>query len=392
MRENIQNEGEEKITLENKEEIINTNQYTEKTLTEEEMKSAEELTGLFTSHLASTYDISPDLKIKQTIPTGIDLFDTILGGGIATGLVQFVGNPGCGKSMLASKIISTGQRKWPGKFIGVYCDSEVAQTTDRLAQLGVTCPKVKPYSEGLTVEKIFKIIDGLCVFKEENKLMDIPSVIVWDSIANTATEAGMKTDNINEILGLKARILSGMLPKYVQKLMYYNISLVAVNQLRDKMSIGQMFPTPNELKYLGDHQIPGGKSVLFNSIQLFFLRPIGDIKGEYGFLGNRVRMKGVKNKLFTPNIEVSVVFSFEKGFSNFWTNFELLKDTKRIQSGAWVYLKDYSEKKFRQKEVIEAYRTDEKFRTLFDQNVEDVLKTEFIDMYASTSNSTVEVL
>ena len=56
----------------------------------------------------------------------------------------------------------------------------------------------------------------------------------------------MLTDDINQVLGQKARILSGMLPKYIPKLMQYNISLVAVNQLRDKIQIGK-FPSPNEI-------------------------------------------------------------------------------------------------------------------------------------------------
>jgi len=359
-------------------------------ITDEEADASKELQENLKTFLGNQFKIEIPENTRMTIPTGLDVLDAILGGGVGTGFVQFIGPPGSGKSALVSKIIATGQRKWPGKFISVYLDSEESMTSDRLAQLGVVNPKVEPYNS-MTIEKIFQIVEGIATYKEENpSLADIPSVIVWDSIANTLTEAGTLSEDPNQVLGQKARVLSHLLPKYVAKLNKYKISLVAINQLRDKIDIG-IFKTPNDLKFLGDKQLPGGKAQLFNAMQIFYFRPIGDIKGEYGFLGTKVKGKTVKNKLFSPNIETELIFSFERGFSNFWTNFEFLKSTKRINSGAWCYLVDYPEKKFRQVQAIELYRSDPKFKECFEREIKDAIQTEIIDKYKSTDISSIEI-
>lgn len=378
------------VEVENKEDKIQTSEYQKKELTESEKKAAIDLISAFSTHLSGNYKIDPGISIRSTIPTGIDVLDTILGGGVGTGLVQLVGPPGSGKSALAVKVLATGQKKYPGKFIGVYIDSEESMTSNRLAQLGVNNPPINPYT-GVSVEKVFQIVEGLCAFKDQNpELINYPSCIVWDSIANTLTDGGIEKEDPNSVLGQKARILSHLLPKYVTKLNKYNICLLAINQLRDKIDMG-IFKTPNDLKFLGDKEIPGGKSVKFNSIQLFFFRPTGDVKGEYGFSGTKVQGKSVKNKLFSPNIDIDLIFSFERGFSNFWTNFELLKNVKKIKSGAWCKIVGYEEKSFRQIEAIKLYKEDAKFRDVYNKHVKDTLIEEYIKKYGSTSTDQVDI-
>lgn len=378
----------EKVPVINKEEKILTSEYLQTKLTDKEIEQASSIKDALNLFLKKI-DLTQDSSVKTTIPTGIDVLDTVLGGGIATGFTQIVGPPGSGKSAIAAKILATGQRKFPGKFIGVYIDSEESTTESRLAQLGVIYPRIQPYVN-VSIEKIFQIVEGICSFKENHpEVQDIPSVIVWDSIANTVTEAGLETDDPNSVTGQKARLLSHLLPKYIKEMNKYSVCLVAVNQLRDKIDMG-IFKTPADLKFLGDKQIPGGKSILFNSIQLLFIRPSGDVKGEYGFMGIKVHCKMVKNKLFTPNIEIPLIFSFERGFSNFWSNYELLKTVKRIDAGAWCTLGDYTAKKFRQHQAIELYRTDPKFKEIFDSLVQEVLKTEYIDKFSNTASSVVE--
>jgi len=377
------------LEVDNKEQELQTSIYSKISLTEEEFAAAKLLQEEFTTHLKATQGLVPDYSIRSTIPTGIDLLDVLMGGGAATGLVQIIGPPGSGKSALAAKIIATSQRKYKSLSNSIYMDGEDSTDKKRLIQLGVIHPPIDPYTR-LSVEGVFKSVEGMCTFKEDNNtLMNIPWAVVWDSIANTHVEAAIHETDPNKVTGLKARILSHLLPIYVPKMNEYNISLVAVNQLRDKIDMG-IFKTPSDLQFLTNKKIPGGWASLFNSIQILYIKPSGRIDGEYGFYGSRVKCKLIKNKLFTPNIEFEMVFSFERGFSNFFTNYELLKKTKRISmGGAWGTLLSYTEKKFQQSNVIKMYNTNEKFREAFDNDVKDVLQTEFIDAYASTDEDAI---
>lgn len=373
------------LTVDNKEEELQTSIYNQTSLTDDELDAAKSLQDEFTAHLKATQKLVPDYSVRSTIPTGIDLLDVLLGGGAATGLLQIIGPPGSGKSALASKILATSQRKYKKLANSVYMDGEDSTDKNRLIQLGVTQPPVDPYTR-LTVEAVFRMVEGMCTFKEKYKdLLDIPWAVVWDSIANTHAEAAMHETDPNKVTGLKARVLSHLLPIYIPKMNEYNISLVAINQLRDKIDMG-VFKTPSDLQYLTNKKIPGGQSSLFNSIQILYMKPCGKIEGEYGFYGTRVSCKFVKNKLFTPNIDFEMVFSFERGFSNLFTNHELLKKTKRIDAGSWCTLKSCPEPKFRQCDLVNRYYKDDKFREAFDNDVKDVLQTEFIDKYSTRDN------
>ena len=178
--------------IENKETKIRTSEYSSHEFSEIEIAAAQSLHESFTTFLTKTADISPEMSVRNTLPTGIDLLDVVLGGGVATKLSQFVGDPGTGKSAMVSRILATGQRKWPGKFISIYIDSEQSMSSERLEQLGVKYPIIKPYSDDVTVERIFKTIESICVFKTEHEeYMNIPSCVIWDSIANTLTDKGM---------------------------------------------------------------------------------------------------------------------------------------------------------------------------------------------------------
>jgi len=347
-----------------------------------------ELYNEFSSFVENKADMIEDKGTKITISSGIDLVDAILGGGFAVGgLNIIVGQPGSGKTMLAIKALGQGQRQYAGKLIGSFLDSEEATTSLRLSNLGVRYPKIKPYVD-LTVEKVFKFIEGLCIFKEEKKIKDVPSVVVWDSIANTLTQKERETDDPNSVIGYKARLLSILVPKYVSKLAKHNICLIAVNQLRDVLSIGQFAP-PKDLKFMSaTKDMPGGNILKFNAFQLVEMKvksAIAEGKAEdsnkYGFEGVIVKVKCVKNKLFPPNIEIPIVGSFTSGFSNFWTNYNFLKETKRLNSGAWSYLVSLPDVKFRTKDAMNLYHTNEEFKTAFDIASKEAIQTEIIEKY-----------
>jgi hypothetical protein len=105
-------------------------------------------------------------------------------------------------------------------------------------------------------------------------------------------------------------------------------------------------------------------------------------KDKYGFDGIISRVKCVKNKLFTPNIEIDIVGSFTNGFSDFWSGFDFLTDTKRLTTGAWNFLINLPQKKFRTKDAEDLYNSDEEFKNAFDTALDDAIRIEIVEKYS----------
>lgn len=357
-------------------------------MTDEEIESGmdqktKDLYMEFNSFLEDKTDIKSDTGIKDTIPTGIDLLDTILGGGLAIGAMEVItGNPGSGKSMLAIQAMGQAQRQYKGNILAAMLDSEEATTTIRMANLGVKNPKIKPYND-ITVEKVFKFLEGMCLYKEMKGIIDTPSFVLWDSVANTLSQKEREVEDINSVIGYKGRLLSLLIPKYVAKLSNYNICLIAVNQLRDVIQIGNFAPA-KELKFMSQGKtMPGGNALKFNAFHLLEMKAKETTTREkFGFDGYFAEVFCVKNKLFAPNIKISIAGNFVTGFSNFWTNYRFLVDNKRLITGAWNYLQSVPDIKIRTKDAENVYNTNPKFKDAFDEAVKETLDTEIIKKYS----------
>jgi len=343
----------------------------------------------FNGILNTNEDMSSAPDVLETIPTGIKLMDANLGGGFAVGKLNIVvGQPGCGKSMIAMQAAGRAQKKFKNCMV-MYLDAEESTTTQRLYDLGVRNPEISPYGE-MSVEKVFRVIESLCVFKEE-KGIDTPSVIVWDSIANTQSEKELTITDPNQTIGYKARVLTQLLPQYVQKCTKYNICLLAVNQLRDVIAMGPYAPA-RDLKMMSAHKdMPGGNSLKFNTFQLIEMKTRSVLdQSKYGFDGILVRGKCVKNKLFRPNIEFDIIGNFTRGFSNFFTSYAFLAEHKRLKTGAWNFLVNYPETKFRTKDALITYRDNKVFREAFDKEVDDCINVEITQKYASVESDLLD--
>lgn len=336
------------------------------------------------SFLTSTQGIENKLTddIKK-IPTGIDLLDAITGGGIPCKFSVFVGKPGGGKSSLLASIIKSGQKKWGTKFIAVYADSEESMSQQRLKDLGCIYPV--SIINGLTVEKLFKCVESVCAFKEANpELLEIPSVIVWDSIANTQTEDLMNSEELSNTDGMRrANILSKYIPKYVDRLAKYNIALAAVNQYRDKPNTTGG-PAVADMRHMNrDVTTPGGHAVSYNAYLMLDISqgPI-DKKNPYGFPMTPITINSIKNKSFTPNVPIVLNFNHAKGFSNFWTNYEFLKARKYIKAAARCSLNSYPTVTFFQKNVANLYNTNQDFKDAFNADLKAAI-AEFIKEHSA---------
>jgi RecA/RadA recombinase len=356
-------------------------------MTDEEIESGmdqktKDLYMEFNSFLEDKTEITSDTGIKDTLPTGIDVADAVMGGGFAIGSMGVItGNPGSGKSMLGIQAMGAAQRKYNGNILVSMLDSEEATTTIRMSNLGVKNPKIKPYND-ITVEKVFKFLEGMCLYKEMKDIIDTPSVVMWDSVANTLSQKEREAEDINSVIGYKGRLLSLLIPKYVSKLTKYNICLIAINQLRDVISIGNFAPA-KELKYLSQGKtMPGGNAFKFNAFHLLEMKAKETATREkYGFDGYFAEVVCVKNKLFPPNIKISIAGNFVTGFSNFWTNFRFLTENKRMVTGAWNYLADLPTVKLRTKDAEETYNTNPLFKEAYDKAVKETIQTEIIEKH-----------
>lgn len=307
------------------------------------------------------------------IPTGIDLLDTILGGGITVGTMTMIaGTPGAGKSMLAAQIAANAQKSYKDLLL-IYLDSEEVTTQQRLISLGVVNPPIKPRNN-VTLEDFFRAIEVLCLFKEKTNTIEIPSMVILDSLANTQTQKEREIDDPNAIIGYRARLLSCILPKYISKINKYKISVIVVNQLRDQLKMGQFAPRA-DLKFVSSHKvIPGGNSVHYNSSLTLEMYVKSSLDDKFPFSGINVAVKAVKNKNFAPNIPIELIGDFVSGFSNFWTNYKLLVDFGRIKTGAWNFLQVLPSKKFRTKDAEKILHEDEEFKEVFQKETSSVLE------------------
>lgn len=352
-------------------------------LNEDEKGESDDLYSDFSSFLEKKMELVPDTGVKYFFPSGIDIIDAALGGGFPSGAFSMItGNPGSGKTMLAAKCIAATQKALEAKFISAFLDSEEAMTKKRLAMLGVVNPMIDPYNN-LTIEKVFKMVEGMVLYKQAKGYVDIPSLVVWDSIANTLSEKEHEIEDVNQTIGYKARLLSAMIPRALAKCAQNNIGILAINQLRDKIKMGKFDPG-NDLKFISQEKnIPGGNAIKFNAFHLIEMKIKSVVKPEkFGFDGIIVKFKAVKNKQFTPNIQLEIVASFTHGFSNFWTNYRFLRDNKRLITGSWNHLIDLPEKKFRTKDAHDLYKTDIEFQEAYKKAVKETVQTEIIDKYS----------
>jgi RecA/RadA recombinase len=307
----------------------------------------------------------------ETVPTGIDLFDTILGGGIPIGkMVLLTGSPGVGKSSLAANAIAALHRAYPDS-MAFYLDAEQAMTTKRLTQLGVDPKRTVLISQDLTLEKVSRIVVQIVSWRNNakyKKAKDIPIFIVWDSESATMTEKQLSAEEPSKVLGQKASMLSLIIPQLANIANKHKITFFIIGQLRDKIDLNPYAPKGGDLKGLGDKKITGGNVMKYHPFQIIHGRPKTEIDpAVYGYSGVVSEIKIIKNKLFTPNIKIEMVLDYMNGYSDFWTKERLIRACKGIKGTSWQYLEGYPDVKFRKSTIKEKYETDEKFKEKFEE-------------------------
>ena len=253
----------------------------------------------------------------ESIPTGAIALDVALGiGGLPRGrIVEVYGPESSGKTTIALHAIASAQAKGG---VAAFVDAEHALDPEYAKKLGVNIDDLL-VSQPDTGEQALEIADMLI----RSGSVD---VIVIDSVAALVPRAEIEGEMGDSHVGLQARLMSQALRKLTGALSNTGTTAIFINQLREK--IGVFFGSPETTS--------GGKALKFYASVRLDIRRIETLKDGQDSVGNRVRVKVVKNKLAAPfrQAEFDILFgegiSREGGLIDFGVEQDIVK-----KSGAW---------------------------------------------------------
>lgn len=230
----------------------------------------------------SVMKLGADSKLNlASIPTGCLGLDIALGiGGIPKGrIIEIYGPESSGKTTVALHCIAEAQ-KLGG--IAAFIDAEHALDPQYAKRLGVDIDNLL-VSQPDTGEQAMEIAEALV----RSNAIDL---VIVDSVAALVPRAEIEGEMGDSHMGLQARLMSQALRKLAGTVSKTNCSILFINQLREK--IGVMFGNPETT--------PGGRALKFYSSVRMDIRRIDSIKNGDNVVGNRTRVKVIKNKVAAP--------------------------------------------------------------------------------------------
>jgi len=263
--------------------------------------------------------VIPDIPV---IPTGSLALDIALGvGGIPRGrVVEIFGPEASGKTTLALHIIAEAQKK--GGIAG-FIDAEHALDVSYARKLGVKTDDLL-ISQPDTGEQALEITEMLV----RSGAIDVVAI---DSVAALVPKAELEGEMGDAHMGLQARLMSQALRKLTSTISKSNTCVIFVNQIR--MKIGVFMGNPETTT--------GGNALKFYSSVRLDIRRIGAIKDGQDVIGNRTRVKVVKNKLAPPFKEVEFDIMYGEGISREGDLLDLAVEKEIVEkSGAWFSFDD----------------------------------------------------
>jgi recombination protein RecA len=253
----------------------------------------------------------------ESISTGSISLDAALGiGGVPRGrIIEIYGPESSGKTTVCLHIIAEAQKTGG---LAAFIDTEHAMDTNYAQKLGVDISNLL-ISQPEYGEQALEICETLV---RSNAL----DVIVVDSVAALTPRAEIEGEMGDAVMGMQARLMSQALRKLTAAVSKSNVVLIFTNQLRDK--IGVMFGSPETTT--------GGKALKFYASVRMDIRRIAAIKEGTEVLGNRTKVKVVKNKVAPPFKEVEFDIIYNEGISKLGDVIDLAVSKEIIKKGgAW---------------------------------------------------------
>jgi recombination protein RecA len=252
--------------------------------------------------------------------TSLSLDAAIGIGGVPRGrVIEIYGPESSGKTTLALHIVAEAQKAGG---VAAYIDAEHAMDAEYAGKLGVNIDQLL-ISQPDSGEQALEIAEALV---RSNGV----DVIVIDSVAALVPRAELDGEMGDSLPGLQARLMSQALRKLTAIVASSNTCFIFINQIREK--IGVMFGSPETTT--------GGRALKFYSSLRLDIRRIGAIKDGDRFVGNRTRVKVVKNKVAPPFHECEFDIVYGEGISREGDLIDLGVLHKVVEkSGAWFSYK-----------------------------------------------------